>query len=164
MWWLRLGVLPELSEPGKPQQNGRHERMHRTLKAEATKPPGANPRAQQRKLNHFRSEYNDVRPHEALEMDTPGQWYQSSPRPMPSKLPEMVYPDRFQVRYVSANGGIRWHKQWVNVSSALVGQHLGLEAVDDGLWDVYFGVKKLGRLHERHMRIEDCMGRYRRCA
>jgi putative transposase len=164
VWWLRLGVLPELSEPGKPQQNGRHERMHRTLKAEATKPPGANPRAQQRKLNHFRTEYNDDRPHESLEMDTPGQWYQSSPRPMPRKLPEMVYPDRFQVRYVSANGGIRWHKQWVNVSSALVGQHLGLEAVDDGLWDVYFGVKKLGRLHERHMRIEDCMGRYRRCA
>ena len=60
------------------------------------------------------------------------------------KLPEMTYPDRFEVRYVSANGGMRWHKQWVNVSSALVGQHLGLEAVDDGLWDVYFGVKKLG--------------------
>ena len=164
VWWLRLGVLPELSEPGKPQQNGRHERMHKTLKAEATKPPGATPRAQQRKLNHFRAEYNDVRPHEALEMDTPGQWYQPSPRPMPRRLPEMVYPDRFEVRYVSANGGIRWRKQWVNVSSALVGQHLGLEAVDDGLWDVYFGVKRLGRLHERHMRIEDCMGRFRRCS
>ena len=65
---------------------------------------------------------------------------------------------------MSANGGIRWHKQRVNVSSALVGQHVGLEAVGDGLWDVYFGVMKLGRLHERHMRIEDCMGRLRRCA
>ena len=78
------------------------------------------------------------------------------------KLPEMIYPDRFEVRYVSGNGGIRWHKHWVNVSSALVGQHVGLEAVDDGLWDVYFGVMKLGRLHERHMRIEDHMGRFRR--
>ena len=164
VWWLRLGILPELSEPGKPQQNGRHERMHRTLKAEATKPPGANAAAQQRKLNVFRQEYNEVRPHESLEMDTPAQWHQLSPRQMPSKLPEMVYPDRFEVRYVSANGGIRWRKKWVNVSSALVGQHVALEAVDDGLWDVYFGVMKLGRLHERHMRIEDHMGRFRRCA
>ena len=164
VWWLRLGILPELSEPGCPQQNGRHERMHRTLKAEATKPPGANAAAQQGKLNDFRQEYNQVRPHESLEMDTPAQWHQPSPRQMPSRLPEMVYPDRFEVRYVSANGGIRWRKQWVNVSGALVGQHVALEAVDDGLWDVYFGVMKLGRLHERHMRIEDHMGRFRRCA
>ena len=163
VWWLRLGILPELSEPGKPQQNGRHERMHRTLKAEATKPPGANAAAQQRKFNIFRQEYNEVRPHEALEMRTPAQVHQFSPRQMPSRLPEMVYPDRFEVRYVSANGGIRWRKQWVNVSSALVGQHVGLEVVDAGLLDVYFGVMKLGRLHERHMRIEDHMGRFRRC-
>jgi putative transposase len=164
VWWLKLGILPELSEPGKPQQNGRHERMHRTLKAEATKPPGANPRAQQRKFNVFRHEYNEVRPHEALDMSTPAQLYQHSPRPMPSKLAPMEYPDRFEVRYVSANGGIRWRKQWVNVTSALVGEHVGLEAIDEGLWDVYFGVMKLGRLHERHMRIEDHMGRFRRCA
>ena len=98
VWWLRLGILPELSEPGKPQQNGRHERMHRTLKAEATKPPGANAAAQQRKLNIFRQEYNEVRPHEALEMSTPAQWHQPSPRQMPSRLAEMVYPDRFEVR------------------------------------------------------------------
>jgi transposase InsO family protein len=164
VWWLKLGVLPELSEPGKPQQNGRHERMHKTLKDEATKPPGANNGAQQRKFNVFRQEYNEVRPHEALEMSVPGEMYQASPRPMPSKLAPMEYPDRFEVRYVSANGGIRWRKQWVNVTSALVGEYVGLEAVDDGLWDVYFGVMKLGRLHERHMRIEDHMGRFRRCA
>ena len=163
VWWLKLGILPELSEPGKPQQNGRHERMHRTLKAEATKPPGANSRAQQRKFNAWRQEYNEVRPHEALDMSTPAQLYQRSPREMPSKLAGMEYPDRFEVRYVSANGGIRWRKQWVNVTSALVGEHVGLEAIDDGLWDVYFGVMKLGRLHERHMRIEDHMGRFRRC-
>ena len=138
--------------------------MHRTLKAEATKPPGANGRAQQRKFNVWRQEYNELRPHESLEMSTPAWMHRPSPRPMPAKLAEMSYPDRFEVRYVSANGGIRWRKQWVNVSSALVGQHVGLEAVDDGLWDVYFGVMKLGRLHERHMRIEDCMGRFRRCA
>jgi putative transposase len=157
-----LGILPELSEPGKPQQNGRHERMHKTLKAEATKPPAANAQAQQRKFNVFRKEYNEVRPHEALDMRTPAQVHSLSPRQMPNRLPEMCYPDRFEVRYVSANGGIRWHKQWVNVTSALVGQHVGLEVVDDGLLDVYFGVKKIGRLHERYMRIEDHMGKFER--
>jgi putative transposase len=161
---VRLGIRPELSEPGKPQQNGRHERMHRTLKAEATEPPGTNAAAQQKKFNVFRQEYNEVRPHEALEMSTPAQVHQSSPRQMPRRLPEMVYPDRFELRYVSANGGIRWRKQWVNVSSALVGQSVGLEVVEDGLLDVYFGVMRLGRLHKRHMRIEDHMGRFRRCA
>ena len=97
-------------------------------------------------------------------MSTPAWMHRPSPRPMPAKLPEMSYPDRFEVRYVSGNGGIRWHEHWVNVSSALVGRYVGLEAADDGLWDVYFGVMKLGRLHERHMRIEDHMGRFRRCA
>jgi hypothetical protein len=164
VWWLKLGILPELTQPGKPQQNGRHERMHKTLKDEATKPPGATERAQQRKFNVFRQEYNEVRPHEALDMNTPAKLHQTSPRQMPDKLPGMEYPDRFEVRYVSANGGIRWHKQWVNVTSALVGEHVGLEPVDDGQWDVYYGVKKLGRLHERHMRIEDHLGQFRRCA
>jgi transposase InsO family protein len=163
VWLLRLGVLPELTEPGKPQQNGRHERMHRTLKAETASPPAGSLSAQQRRFNAFRAEYNEVRPHEALDMATPAQLYRASDRPMPSKLPQMEYPDRFEVRYVSANGGIRWNRQWVNVTSALVDQHVGLEPIDDGLWDVYFGVKKIGRLHERQMRIEDSMGRLRRC-
>jgi putative transposase len=162
VWWLKLGVLPELTEPGKPQQNGRHERMHKTLKDETTKPPAGNARAQQRKFNTFRQEFNEVRPHEALDMHTPAQLHQLSPRKMPDKLLPMEYPDRFEVRYVSGNGGIRWHKQWVNVTSALVGEYVGLEPIDDGLWDVYFGVKKIGRLHERHMRIEDHMHRLRR--
>jgi putative transposase len=164
VWWLKLGVLPELTEPGRPQQNGRHERMHKTLKAEATKPPAANRRAQQRKFNTFRREFNEVRPHEALDMHTPSQLHQISPRQMPNKLLPMEYPDRFEVRYVSANGGMRWHKQWINVSSALVGEYVGLEAIDDGIWDLYFGIKKIGRLHERLMRIEDTMGRLRRHA
>ena len=163
VWWLKLGILPELTQPGKPQQNGRHERMHKTLKAETAKPPAWTMAAQQRKFNAFRLEFNEDRPHEALDMNTPSQLYQPSPRAMPNKLPEMAYPDRFEVRYVSANGGIRWHRQWVNVSSALLGEYVGLEEIDDGVWDVYFGVKKIGRLHERQMRIEDAQGRLRRC-
>jgi putative transposase len=162
-WWVRLGVLPEFIEPGKPQQNGRHERMHRTLKAETTRPPAGNCRAQQRKFNHFREEFNDERPHEALDMLTPASCYESSPREMPTKLPPLEYPDRFEVRYVSANGGIRWKKHaWVNVSTVCIGEYVGLEEIDDGLWDVYFGPLRLGRLHERQLRIEDAYGRLRR--
>lgn len=161
-WWIRLGVLPELIEPGKPQQNGRHERMHKTLKAEATKPPAGNLQAQQRKFNRFRDEFNNERPHEALDQQTPASLYQSSPREMPNKLPPLEYPDRFEVRYVSANGGIRWNKGWINVSITCVGEYVGLEEIDDGVWNVYFGPLKLGRLHERHMRIEDEYGRLKR--
>lgn len=161
-WWIRLGVLPELIEPGKPQQNGRHERMHKTLKAEATKPPAGNLQAQQRKFNRFREEFNNERPHEALDQQTPGSIYQPSPREMPNKLPPLEYPDRFEVRYVSANGGIRWNKGWINVSITCVGEYVGLEEIDDGVWNVYFGPLKLGRLHERHMRIEDEYGRLKR--
>lgn len=161
-WWVRLGIFPEFIEPGKPQQNGKHERMHRTLKDETTKPPAANSRAQQRKFNAFKREFNEERPHEALDMNTPAQLYQPSNRPMPDKLPPLEYPDRFEVRYVSANGGIRWKQQWVNVTTAVIGEYVGLEEIDDGLWDVYFGPLKLGRLLERHMRIEDHLGRLKR--
>ena len=161
-WWVRLGILPEFIEPGKPQQNGRHERMHRTLKAETTRPPGANLRAQQQKFNHFRDEFNHERPHEALDMRTPAACYEPSPRAMPHKPPPFEYPDRFEVRYVSANGGIRWNRQWVNVSTTCAGEYVGLEEIDDGVWNVYFGPLTLGRLLERHMRIEDAYGRLKR--
>jgi transposase InsO family protein len=161
-WWVRLGILPECIEPGKPQQNGRHERMHRTLKAETTRPPGANLHAQQQKFNHFREEFNHERPHEALDMRTPASCDEPSPRQMPHKRPPLEYPDRFEVRYVSANGGIRWNAQWVNVSITCAGEYVGLEEIDDGVWNVYFGPLKLGRFLERYMRIEDAYGRLTR--
>jgi transposase InsO family protein len=163
-WWVRLGILPELIEPGHPQQNGRHERMHRTLKAETTRPAAGSCRAQQRRFNRFRAEFNHERPHEALDMQTPASRYEPSPRPMPHRLPPLEYPDRFEVRYVSANGGIRWNKRWVNVSITCVGEYVGLEEIDEGVWNVYFGPLKLGRLLERHMRIEDALGRLKRHA
>jgi transposase InsO family protein len=158
-WWVRLGVLPEFIEPGKPQQNGRHERMHRTLKAETTRPPAANLPAQQRKFNRFREEFNPERPHEALDQHTPASCYRPSARPMPDKIPPLEYPDRFEKRRVSDNGGIRWNHQWVNVSVCCAGEYVALEEIDDGVWNVFFGMLKLGRFHERHMRIEDANGR-----
>ncbi len=158
-WWIRMGVMPQLIEPGNPQQNGRHERMHRTLKAEATRPPAAAMRSQQLKFDNFRREFNTERPHEAVDQRTPAGLYRPSSRPMPLKPPPLEYPDRFEVRYVSANGGIRWNKQWVNVSTTCIGEYVGLEEIEDGIWNVYFGQLKLGRLLERSMKIEDAYGR-----
>ena len=157
-WFVRLGIIPELIEPGKPQQNGRHERMHRTLKAEATRPPAANCRTQQRTFNRFREEFNNERPHEALALETPAALYQPSPRPYPAKLPPLEYPTHFETRYVSHNGGIRWKCAWVNVSITCAGEYVGLEEIDNGIWNVYFGPLKLGRLSEQQMRIEDAYG------
>ncbi len=161
-WWVRLGILPEFIEPGKPQQNGRHEHMHKTLKAETARPPAGSLAAQQRTFNRFREEFNTQRPHEALDMQTPASVYEPSPRDMPNKLPPLEYPDRFEVRFVSANGGIRWNSDWVNVSTVCAGAYVGLEEIDDGVWNVYFGPLKLGRLLERHMRIEDVYGKLKR--
>ena len=161
-WWVRLGVLPELIEPGRPDQNGRHERMHRTLKAATTRPAAGSLAAQQRRFNSFRDEFNRDRPHEALDQQTPASCYAPSPREMPATLPALEYPDRFEVRYVSANGGIRWNRRWVNVSTVCIGEYVGLEEIDDGIWNVYFGPLKLGRLLERHLRIEDAYGRLKR--
>jgi putative transposase len=132
------------------------------LKAETTRPPAANRRAQQQRFKRFREEFNHQRPHEALDRQTPAALYEASPRPMPSQRPPLEYPDRFEVRYVSANGGIRWDRRWVNVSSTCAGEYVGLEEIDDGVWNVDFGPLTRGRLLERHLRIEDTYGRLTR--
>ena len=136
--------------------------MHLTLKTETTRPPAYSLAAQQRKFNIFVDEFNNERPHEALGQHTPASHYEPSSREMPSKIRPFVYPDRFEVRYVSGNGGIRWNRDWVNVSTVCIGESSGLEEIDNGIWNVYFGPLKLGRLDERHMRIEDQYGRLKR--
>jgi putative transposase len=161
-WWVRLGIFPELIEPGTPQQNGRHERRPRTLKAETTRPPARTRRAQPRKCDRCRAEFNGQRPHEALDMQPPASCDDPSPRQLPNRLPPLAYPDRVEVRSVSAHGGIRWNHQGVNVSQTCMGEYVGLEELDDGIWNVYFGPLTLGRLLERHMRIEDVYGRLQR--
>jgi len=159
VWWIQLGIRPELIQPGKPQQNGQHERMHRTLKAETTHPPGANLAGQQRLFNRFIREYNQIRPHEGIELLTPASIYKASSRLLPKELPPLVYPAHFETRLVSKNSGIRWNSRWVAVSHTCAGLPVGLEEVDHGLWDVYLGPVKLGRLLEESLRIEDHLGR-----
>jgi len=160
VWWIRLGIYPELIEPAHPEQNGRHERMHKTLKAETTRPPRGNLNAQQARFNAFRHEYNEERPHEALGQETPASAYRASLRKLPRELPQIEYPGHFEVRLVSRNSGIRWKSNWICVTQTLGGEYVGLEEVDDGLWDVYFGPIKLGRMDERKLRIEDHKGRW----
>jgi transposase InsO family protein len=127
VWWIRLGIRPELIEPAHPEQNGRHERMHKTLKAEATRPPKTNRRAQQRCFDAFRTEFNEERPHEALAQATPASCYSTSPRPYPTHLAAPEYPAHCEVRRVSRNGGIRWHNHWVNVSHVLGEEYIAFE-------------------------------------
>lgn len=162
VWWIDLGITPELIQPGKPQQNGRHERMHRTLKREATRPAKANLRAQQRAFNDFRTIYNDVRPHQALGQRTPDSLYERSERQLPERLPEPSYPDHFEVRHVSLIGNIRWKNKVVWVSQLLAHRDLGLEQINDGLWAVYYGPQHLGWLDETDFRIMDLRRRSRR--
>jgi putative transposase len=163
VWWVRLGIMPELIEPAHPQQNGKHERMHKTLKADTTRPPRANLRAQQRCFDAWRERYNTIRPHESLNDATPASCYEPSPRRYRAKLEPITYPGHFERRLVSRNGGIRWNNHWVNASKLLMELEIGFEAIDDALWDVYFGPIWLGRFHEEVGRIVDHLGRpYRR--
>ena len=155
VWWLRLGILPDLTEPSSPPQNGRHERMHRTLKAEATKPAAASASAQQRVFDRFRREYNRERPHEALGQATPASRYTPSLRPYPARLPAPEYPAHWEARRVSRNGGVRWGDAWVNVSHVLAEETVAFEEVADGVWQVYVGPLRVGRFEERLLRIVD---------
>lgn len=153
--WIRLGIRPLLIQPGKPQQNGQHERMHRTLKAETTRPPARNLAAQQRVFDRFRREFNTLRPHEGIGLQRPATLFAASPRRLQTPLEPLRYPAHFESRLVSANGGIRWRSKWVCLSTTCAGHHVGLEQVDHEIWDVYFGPVKLGRLLEDRLRIED---------
>lgn len=142
--WIRLGIQPRLITPGKPQQNGRLERLHRTLKDAVCGDPAANCKAQKMPLEAFRQRYNSKRPHEALEQKTPASRYVHSPRPYPHKLPEVSYPVGVQPRRVNANGVVKWHRHEVFLSEVLSGEIVGLELVAEGIWVVRFAFLPLG--------------------
>jgi transposase InsO family protein len=146
VWWIKLGIRPEHIQPGKPQQNGRHERMHRTLKQETASPPASNRRAQQERFDQFRLEYNQERPHQALGQQPPAACYQASPRCYPERLRPMEYPAGWARRHVSPAGQIRWAAANVFVSHPLEGEVVGLEQVDEHNWRVWFGFYEIGTL------------------
>jgi transposase InsO family protein len=159
VWLLKLGISLERSRPGKPQDNGAHERMHRTLKQEVAQPARPNEAAQQRAFDRFRKEYNDERPHHALDLKTPASHYTSSTRPYPNDVPEPVYPAYFERRQVTKIGVFSWRQRQIFVTEALRNETLGFEPVADGLWSVFFGAVMLGRFSEQDYRFTPGMGR-----
>jgi transposase InsO family protein len=143
VWWLRLGIAIERIRPGRPQQNGRHERMHLTLKKEATRPPGMNSLQQQARFDAFVDEFNTERPHEALAMKMPAEAYAPSPRPYRG-LPDLSYPLHDRDVLVTACGRICMHRKKINISGVLAGQRVGIKEVDEGIWIVSFMQYDLG--------------------
>lgn len=150
VWWIQLGIRHHRIEPGKPQQNGRHERMHRTLKAEATRPPGANLRCQRAKLDAFRKEFNEDRPHQALGQKRPSEVWRPSPRSYPMKTPKPEYPAHHEKRRVTSVGHIKFKNKLVFLSSNLLGETVALEEIDDGVWSIYYYDVLIARLDQRN--------------
>jgi transposase InsO family protein len=153
VWWIKLGIVPERIEAGHPEQNGRHERLHRTMKQETAMPPAANRRAQQRALDRFRQEYNEVRPHEALGMQTPASVYAPSPRQFPAQVPEVEYPDTMLVRQIHSKGHFRWRHHDVFLSEVLWGERVGLLPLDGRWFAVYFASVPIARFDSRFGKV-----------
>jgi transposase InsO family protein len=154
VWLIKLGIVPERIQPAHPEQNGRHERMHLTLKQETMSPMAANRRAQQHRFEQFRREYNQQRPHEALGMQTPASCYSASTRRFPARIPEPDYPLHMHVRKVHAGGEIAWRgHRHVFLSETLVGEHVALEPMEDADGDrwftLYFADVPLARFDSR---------------
>ncbi len=143
VWWLRLGIQVERIKPGHPQENGRHERLHLTLKKEATRPPGMNSLQQQARFDAFVDEFNTERPHQALDMKPPDEVYKPSTRPY-TGVPELAYPFHDRDILVTNCGRICLHRKKINVSTVLAGQRLGIKEVDDAIWLVSFMHYDLG--------------------
>lgn len=139
VWWIQLGIIPERIEPGHPEQNGRHERMHRTLKEQTATPPAPTVLEQQRRFDRFRADYNHHRPHEALAQRPPASVYAPSSRPMPARVREPEYPMEFKIRRVGPNGCVSWKATSFKMGDALAGLPLGFSETGEDRWDVYFG-------------------------
>jgi transposase InsO family protein len=162
-WWWRLGIRHERITPGKPQENGRHERMHRTLKAETAAPPDKSRRRQQRRFDLFRADYNERRPHEALGNAVPADFYERSSKRLPEPVggDDFIYPEDYEVVDLRDDGWFYWNGQRVMVSAALANEKLGLSWCA-GEWHVFFGPLRIGSLtrgrggRSKFTRIEDC--------
>jgi putative transposase len=155
VWWMRLGLRLERIEPGCPQQNGRHERMHLALEQSAERAARANLTQQQRALEKFRQEYNEHRPHEALAQRTPTDLYTSSPRVYSGRLPAArEYPREWRTRQIRGDGRMKWAGQEITITMALAGERIGLKPIDDGKWAVWFEQMELGTFDERQGRVK----------
>lgn len=150
VWFIDLGITPVYSDPGCPTQNGRHERMHRDLKAEATRPPGSSMAEQQRIFDKFKIDYNTIRPHEALDMRKPVQVHVKSSREYSGQISEWNYSKDLTVRRVCKNGAIRWKtNDWLMLTTTLNGKFVGMKEIEDGVWELYYRHVLLGYYSEK---------------
>lgn len=149
VWWMRLGIQHQRIRPASPQENGVHERMHRTLKQEACRPPRTHCVAQQRAFNTFRTEFNEERPHAALGNHTPASWYHESPRVYTGTLPALEYPGHFVVKKITTGGTFRFQHRLLFIANALTDHHIGLEEYNTGVWNIFFANILLAKLDER---------------
>lgn len=153
VWWLHLGIRPERIRPGRPEENGRHERMHRTLKQETAQPAQANLVAQQQAFDRFQKEYNHERPHGALAQQTPASMYEASSRDYTGRLLEPEYPAWWEVRRVRKDGYFCWCKQMRFLGEVLARETVGMEPIDDGLWRLWLFDYELGSFDERDGKV-----------
>jgi len=160
VWWVKLGIWPERIEPGHPEQNGRHERMHLTLKQECCLPPAATLAAQQLRFDAFGHTFNFQRPHQALGLKPPAAFYRPSPRPYPARLEDPLYPADAAIRRVRSNGEIRWKGGLVFLSEALIGEAVAISETLVG-YEVHFGPITLGKLDPKEERLIRTGGRNR---
>jgi transposase InsO family protein len=152
VWWVKLGIEQERIQPGHPEQNGRHERMHLTLKQDCCRPPAASAAAQELRFDSFRHIFNHQRPHQALGLQPPSAFYEPSPRPYPIRLQDPSYPAAAVIRRVRSNGEIKWKGKLVFLSEALIGEAVGITETPIG-YQVHFGPISLGRLDLGRERI-----------
>jgi transposase InsO family protein len=149
VWWMQLGIVHQRILPASPQENGQHERMHRELKRETTRPPASNLRGQQRKFDFFQQRYNEERPHDGIDGQVPDERWEPSPRPYPERIAAPEYPSHLEGRRVSAAGTFRLKAKQPFLSNALADQYIGLEEVGDGVWNLVYYRTLLGKIDER---------------
>jgi putative transposase len=153
VWWMQLGIVYQRIPPSSPQENGTHERMHRELKRETTRPAASSLRAQQRRFDAFLRRYNDERPHEGIGNQTPASLWMPSLRVYPERITAPVYPAHMEVRRVSTAGTFRLHARQPFLSQALRNEYIGLEEVADGIWNIVYYQTLLGKIDERSLLI-----------
>jgi transposase InsO family protein len=167
VWFIKLGIRPERILPGHPEQNGRHERMHRTLKEAAVDPPKRNLAEQQEAFEEFKQEYNSERPHEALGQKTPASVYHPSSRTYPMRLPQTEYDDDVIVKRVRHSGEMYWKGRFIHISKVLAHEPIALKQMDEHLWSISFSFYPLGVLNElteKVFPVNKTGGKCKRCA
>jgi putative transposase len=150
-WWIKLGIEVEFITPGRPDENGSHEQFPRIYKAEVAKDPARTLAGQQRRSSKWLAQYNEDRPHEALNMEVPAKHYRQSQRPLPRQTLPWKYPKGWLRRWVRGNGEMNWKGKRRFVGEAFVGDYVGLKAVRAKIWRVYFGPLLVGELHEKEV-------------